>query len=74
MSAKAKAGIIMASMIFLWWLTCTGVTIYGLYLVFSASLVLGIVSLFLPFLWPLTALLAVFTDVNLPQKILDFVK
>lgn len=75
MSAEAKAGIIMASMIFLWWLTCTGVTVYGLYLVFSASVVLGLCALVIPLLWPivpLTALLAIFTDVNLPEKILSW--
>lgn len=75
MNSEDKAGLVLGGMILMWWLACTSVTVYGLYLVFSASVVLGLCALVIPLLWPivpLTALLAIFTDVNLPEKILSW--
>lgn len=56
------------------WIGSISASLYGVYLVFSASIVMGICFLFAPFLFPLTALLSVFADVSLPQKVLEFLK
>ncbi len=52
------------------WITSIALTIHGLYLAFSASVVLGIIALFVepsPLLFSLVYLLA---GVNLPEKIM----
>lgn len=62
------------TLLFVLLLAPVGISIYGLYLAFSASIALGIIALIVepsPFI---IGLLMIFVDYNLPQAIIDYVK
>lgn len=70
-SSEGIAGLFLLGFIIAWWAFSIGMTVYGVYLAFTASVVVGICFLFVPFMFPLSALLSMFAHLNLPVKILE---
>jgi hypothetical protein len=71
---KVFGGIIglVTSLWFVWAFFAAGLSIYGIYLAFSASIILGIIALFLqpaPFIF---GLVMFFGSMNLPMQIMSW--
>ncbi len=70
----AALGLGFAGLVFLWWAGVVCLSLYGVYVVFSASVIMGIICLFVgqP-LFPISGALLIFAHTNLPLKILEFI-
>lgn len=66
-------GVIFGLCVFGMWASVIVAGLYGMFLAFSASIILGICCLFAPPLFPISGLLMFFFDFNLPMKILELI-
>lgn len=72
-SNEGFAGLMILLFLIGCWSIPIGISIYGIYVTFSASVVMGVICCFIgqP-IFPLAGVLAMFFHYNLPQHILDF--
>jgi hypothetical protein len=73
-NAEGVAGLIILLLIILWWGSIASLTLYGVFLAFSASVILGFCCFLFPPLFILSGALKLFFHFNLPEKILELMK